>query len=102
MKLRKGDEVEIITGKDRGKRGKVLRVFPSEERILVDGVNMMKKHRKARGEGQKGERVELPFPIHISNAMLVCPDTGKPTRVGYAIEGDVKVRVSRQSGKPIR
>ncbi len=102
MKLRKGDEVEVIAGKDRGKRGKILRVFPADEKIVVDGVNMMKKHRKARGEGQKGERVELPFPIHVSNAMLVCPETGKPTRVGYAVEGDAKVRVSRRSGKAIR
>jgi large subunit ribosomal protein L24 len=102
MKLRKGDEVEIIAGKDRGKRGKILRVFPADERILVDGVNMMKKHRKARGEGHKGERVEMPFPIHVSNAMLVCPETGKPTRVGYAVEGDTKVRVSRRTGKAIR
>jgi len=102
MKLKKGDEVEIITGKDRGKRGKVLRVLPSEERIVIDGVNVMKKHRKASGEGKKGERIEMPFPIHVSNAMLVCPETGKPTRVGYAIEGETKVRVSRRSGKVIR
>lgn len=102
MKLRKGDEVEIIAGKDRGKRGKVLRVLPSDDKIVVDGVNVMKKHRKARGEGSKGERVESEFPIHVSNAMLVCPDTGKPTRIGYAVEGDTKVRVSRRSGKTIR
>lgn len=102
MKLRKGDEVEIIAGKDRGKRGKVLRVIPSEEKIVVEGVNVLKKHRKSRGEGQKGERVETEFPIHVSNAMLVCPETGKRTRVGYSVEGDAKVRVSRRSGKALR
>lgn len=102
MKLRKGDEVEIIAGKDRGKRGKVLRVLPSEEKIVVEGVNVLKKHRKARGDGKPGERVETEFPIHVSNAMLVCPETGKRTRVGYAVEGDTKVRISRRSGKALR
>jgi large subunit ribosomal protein L24 len=101
MKLRKGDEVEVIAGKDRGKRGKVSSVFPSEDKVIVDGVNVMKKHRKARRDGAKGERVEMPFPIHVSNVMLVCPHTGKPTRVGYLVEGDGKVRVSRKSGKRI-
>lgn len=102
MKLRKGDEVEIIAGKDRGKRGKILRVQPADEKIVVDGINLMKKHRKGRGDRQKGERIELPYPIHVSNAMLVCPEAGKPTRVGYTMEGDTKVRVSRRSGKVIR
>lgn len=102
MKLRKGDEVEVIAGKDRGKRGKVLRILPTEGKIVVDGVNVMKKHQKAQGGSAKGQRIEMSFPIDASNAMLVCPDTGKPTRIGYAIEGDEKVRVSRRSGKTIR
>ena len=96
MKLRKGDEVEVIAGKDRGKRGKISSVLPSEDKVIVEGVNVMKKHRKA-----KRERIEMPFPIHVSNVMLVCPHTGKPTRVGYAVEGGEKVRVSRKSGKQI-
>ncbi len=102
MKFKKGDEIEVITGKDRGKRGKIVRLLLKEERIVVEGVNVMKKHRKARRDGAKGERIELPFPIHASNAMLVCPHTGKPTRIGYSIEGGEKVRVSRKSGKAIQ
>ncbi len=101
MKFKKGDEIEVITGKDRGKRGKIVRVILKDEKIVVDGVNVMKKHVKARRDGAKGERIELPFPIHVSNAMLVCPHTGKPTRIGYKIEGKEKVRVSRKSGKSI-
>ena len=101
MKFKKGDEIEVITGKDRGKRGKIVRVILKDEKIVVDGVNIMKKHVKARRDGAKGERIELPFPIHVSNAMLVCPHTGKPTRIGYKIEGKEKVRVSRKSGKSI-
>ncbi len=101
MKLKKGDEVEVIAGKDRGKRGRISSVLPSEDKVVVDGVNVMKKHRKARRDGAKGERVEMPFPIHVSNVMLVCPHTGKPTRIGYATEGGEKVRISRKSGKQI-
>ncbi len=101
MKLRKGDEIEVIAGKDRGKRGKISRVIPKEDQVVVDGVNVMKKHRKAGSDGSHGERVEMPFPIHVSNVMLVCPHTGKPTRVGYAEEGGEKVRISRRSGKAI-
>ncbi|NTW14867.1 MAG: 50S ribosomal protein L24 [Candidatus Moranbacteria bacterium] len=101
MKLRKGDEVEVIAGKDRGKRGKILSVLPKEDKVIVEGVNVMKKHRKATRDGASGERIEKPFPVHVSNVMLVCPHTGKPTRVGYAVEGGEKVRVSRRSGKAI-
>ena len=101
MKLKKGDEIEVIAGKDRGKRGKISSVFPSTEKVIVEGVNIMKKHRKASRDGAKGERIEMPFPIHVSNVMLVCPHTGKPTRIGYAVEGGEKVRVSRKSGKQL-
>lgn len=102
MKFKKGDEIEVIAGKDRGKRGKIVRLLLKEDRIVVEGVNVMKKHRKARRDGSKGERIELPFPIHASNAMLVCPHTGKPTRIGYTMEGAEKVRISRKSGKAIQ
>jgi large subunit ribosomal protein L24 len=91
----------VIAGKDRGKHGKISAVLPSEDKVVVEGVNVMKKHLKAKRDGAKGERIEMPFPVHVSNVMLVCPHTGKPTRVGYAIEGGVKVRVSRKSGKQI-
>jgi len=101
MKLKKGDEIEVIAGKDRGKRGKITVVLAKEDKVIVDGVNIMKKHLKAGRDGSAGERIEKSFPGHVSNGMLVCPHTGKPTRVGYALEGGEKVRVSRRSGKSI-
>jgi large subunit ribosomal protein L24 len=101
MKLKKGDEIEVIAGKDRGKRGKISSIITKEDKVIVEGVNVMTKHVKAGRDGSKGERIERPFPIHVSNVMLVCPHTAKPTRVGYAVEGGEKVRVSRRSGKAI-
>ncbi len=101
MKIKKGDQVEIIAGKDRGKRGKVIQVLATAERVVVEGANLIKRHRKPRKEGEKGERIERPAPLHVSNVMLVCSETGKPTRVGYRIEGNEKVRVSKKSGKTV-
>ena len=99
MKIKKGDQVEIIAGKDRGKRGKVIQVLATESRVVVEGANLVKRHRKPRKEGEKGERIERPAPLHVSNVMLVCPEAGKPTRIGYRIEGGEKVRISKKSGK---
>ncbi len=101
MKIRTGDQVEIIAGKDKGKRGKVLSVLPASKRVLVSGANIVKRHRKARREGEKGERVEMEASIHISNVMFLDPETNKPTRVGYRIEGGEKVRFAKRSGKII-
>jgi large subunit ribosomal protein L24 len=101
MKIKKGDQVEIIAGKDRGKRGAVIRVFPSVERVIVEGLNIAKRHRKTKREGEKGERVEIPMPIHVSNCMVVDSETGKRSRVGYAVNGNEKVRVAKKSGKPL-
>lgn len=101
MKIKKGDQVQIMAGKDRGKQGEIVRVFPKDDKVIVKGANMMKRHMKARREGEKGERVEKEAPIHISNVMLVCPHTGKPTRIEYKVEGGEKVRVSKRSGKVI-
>ena len=85
IKIKKGDTVVIIAGKDRGKNGKVLNVFPKTERILVEGVGLRKKHRRARRAGQKGEVVTLPAPVHMSNAMLLCKNCGKGARIGYKL-----------------
>ena len=101
MKIKKGDQVELIAGKDRGKRGTVTRVFPTLDKVIVDGANMGKRHRKPKSAGEKGERVEMAMPIHVSNVMLVDPETGKPSRVGYRISGTEKVRVSKKSGKEL-
>lgn len=96
MKIKKNDLVKMLAGKDSGKTGKVLRVYPTEQKVIVDGLNMLKKHNKPRKEGEKGQRVEIPRRIDISNAMLVCPKCGKPTRIGYKTEGDKKIRVCKK------
>ncbi len=83
MKIKKGDKVKILTGKDKGKTGKVLQVFPSYNRASVEGLNLMIKHMRPRRQGEKGQRIEFPAPIHISNLMLICPKCNKATRVGY-------------------
>jgi large subunit ribosomal protein L24 len=101
LKIKKGDEVIVITGKDKGKKGSVLRVIPSEQRVLVQGVNMVKRHARASAAGPAGI-TEKEAPIHISNVAHVDPKAGKPTRVGFKfIAGDRKVRFARRSGEVI-
>ncbi len=101
MKIKKGDNVEIIAGKDKGKRGKVTRTVPRAGQVVVEGLNIRKKHTKPRKEGEKGQRVEVAYPLDISNVMLVCPHTDKLTRVGYKVEGGQKVRISKRAQKEI-
>ncbi|HEX9464117.1 MAG TPA: 50S ribosomal protein L24 [Alphaproteobacteria bacterium] len=100
MKIRKGDNVIVITGRDKGKTGSVLRVFPVENRVLVQGVNMVKRHTSPR-PGQTGGIVEKENPIHASNVSLVDPKDNKPTRVGYKIIDGRKLRVALRSGEMI-
>jgi large subunit ribosomal protein L24 len=100
MKIKKGDQVAIITGKDRGKRGEVLRVFPAQNRVIVKGANLMKRHRKPSGGGA-GERISIEAPLDLSNVMLIDPSTDKPTRVRFEERGEEKVRVGKKSGKVI-
>ncbi len=92
MKVKTGDTVLIISGKDRGKTGKVLDVFPEKERIMIEGLNLMKKHQRPRRQGKKGELVVLPAPLRVANVKLVCPKCSKPTRVGYVVYNEKKVR----------
>ena len=103
MKIKKGDSVVVTAGKDRGKKGAVLRAFPKTEQVLIDDVNVVKRHQKSRRRGQAGQIVERPVPIHVSNVALVQRD--KPVRVGYTIEGEgdkaKKVRVARPGGDKI-
>lgn len=102
MKLRKNDIVEVIAGKDRGKRGKIVRMFPADNKVSVEGVAIVTKHAKPRRGVATGERIQYPGRIDVSNVMLVCPHTDKPTRIGYKVtDGGVKVRVSRRSGKEL-
>ena len=101
MRIHKGDTVLIISGKDRGRKGKVLKVFPKESRILVEGINLRKKHRKPRRSGEKGQIIEMPAPISISNVKLICPKCGKATRVGYKIVERKKYRICKKCGQEI-
>lgn len=96
MKIRKNDIVKIISGKDRGKSGKVLKVFPEDGRLLVEGVNMRKKHERAKRQDKKGETITRPSPVSVANAMLVCPKCGKPSRVGYRVEKNEKSRICKK------
>lgn len=95
-KIKKGDSVVIISGKDRGKNAKVVNIFPKNDRIVVEGVAIKKIHRRPRKQGQKGEVVSLPASIHISNALLFCKSCGKGTRTGFQFLDDgKKVRVCK-------
>ena len=83
MKIKKGDKVKILAGKDKGKDGKVMQVFTSRERVSVEGLNLLIKHMRPRKQGETGQRIEFPAPMNISNLILVCPKCNKPTRIGY-------------------
>ncbi|GAA1146620.1 50S ribosomal protein L24 [Nesterenkonia lutea] len=109
-KIKKDDLVQVLTGKDKGKQGKVLQVLPAKERVLVEGVNRMKRHLRAGQSGStEGGIVESEATIHISNVAVVDPESGKPTRVGYrqeTVERDgvsktVRIRVAKASGKDL-
>lgn len=105
MRIKKGDTVEVISGNDRGVRGKVLRVLPKKERVVVSGVNVVKKHqrpvRAGRGQVQPGI-IEFEAPIHVSNVMLVCQHCNALTRIGFSVEEDGrKVRVCRKCDRAV-
>ena len=97
MKVKKNDTVLVLTGKDAGKTAKVLVAMPKENKVVVDGINVQKKHRKARSAQESSGIVNQAGPIDASNVMVVCPACGRPTRVGYVFEGDKKVRVCKHS-----
>lgn len=97
MKIKKGDKIRITAGKDQGKEGKVLAVFPEKNRLTVEGLNLVVKHMKPRRGGEKGQRIQFPAPISVSNTLLICVKCNKPTRVGYKIlENGKKVRMCKQ------
>jgi len=102
LRLRKGDEVVVIAGKDRGKRGRVQEVHPRERTVIVAGVNISKRHTKPNPtKNQKGGIVEQPRPLSIGKVMVVCPHCGQPTRVAHRIEDAVKERVCKNCGEAI-
>ena len=101
MKIKKGDNVKILSGKDRGKTGKVSRVLPDAGKALVDGLNLVKKHIRPRKQGEKGQRVSVPAAIDVSNLMLVCSKCSKATRVGFKVSEKSKFRICKKCGSEI-
>lgn len=96
MKLKKGDNILVVTGKDKGKVAKILKSLPNEGMILVEGVNLKSKHVKPKRQGEKGQMVKVALPINVSNAKLVCPKCQKATRVGYKMSQDQKHRICKK------
>jgi|SRR3989344_2008972 len=101
MKIKKGDNVLIISGKDKGRTAKILKAFPKEFKVLVDGINLKKKHVRPRREGEKGQVVNVPTPLDISNVKMVCSKCGKAARVAYQINEDKKIRICKKCGQEI-
>ena len=101
LKVKTGDTVVVSSGKDKGKQGKVLATFPSENKLIVDGVNVAVKHQKPKNAQDKGGKVNVNLKINVSNVMLVCPTCKKPSRVGYKVVNGEKVRFCKKCGKVI-
>ena len=102
MKIRKGDNVKVLSGNDKGKTGEVLEVIPGTEKIIVKGINVRKKHVKARKQGEEAGIIPVECAIHSSKVNVVCPKCGKATRIGYEIEKDQKVRVCKKCNAKIK
>ncbi|WP_270167931.1 50S ribosomal protein L24 [Paenibacillus sp. SYP-B4298] len=102
LHVKKDDNVIVITGKDKGKKGRVIAAYPRENRVLVEGVNIVKKHSRPSQQNPQGGIIEQEAPIHVSNVMLIDPKSGKVTRVGYKVlDNGKKVRIARKSGEVI-
>jgi large subunit ribosomal protein L24 len=101
MKLKKNDEVIVVKGKDKGKKGKIEKVFSKVDMVLVPGVNLYKKHYKSRLQNKPSEIIEITKPFHVGSVALLCPNCHKMTRVGYKIENKEKIRVCKKCNKKI-
>jgi large subunit ribosomal protein L24 len=101
VSIRKDDEVQVLSGKDRGARGRVVRVLPREGRIMVEGIARAKKHARPSKQRQQGGIIDIEQFVDISNVAVVCGSCGLPTRVGYRLDGEDKVRVCRKCGKDL-
>lgn len=99
MKLKKGDTVQVMAGKDKGKQGKIIDIDRKHNKVKIEKVNIVTKHVKKR-QGP-GEKIQFEAPINASNVMIICPETKKPTRIGYEVKDGKKVRISKKSGKKL-
>jgi large subunit ribosomal protein L24 len=100
FKLKKDDTVQLIAGKDKGKRGKIVKILRDKDRVVVEGANIVKKAMKRKSQQDRGGIVEIEAAIHVSNVMIVCKKCG-PTRIGYKLDGDNKVRVCKKCGEAL-
>ena len=100
FKLKKEDNVQIIAGKDKGKRGRILKIIRAKDRIIVEGLNMVKKAKKRKNRQDRGGIVEIPAPLHSSNLMIICKKCG-PTRIGYKVEEKSKTRICKKCGEAL-
>ena len=100
QKIRKGDKVVVLSGKDKGRTGEVLRVMPKDDKAVVRGVNQVRRHQK-QSQSQEGGIIVKEAPVHLSNLAIADPKDGKPTRVGFRVDGDKKVRFAKRSGEVI-
>ena len=102
MKIKKGDTVQVLSGNDKGKTGEVLEVMPKQEKVVVKGVNIRKKHVKPRKQGDEGGIISVESAIHTSKVNVVCPKSNKPARIGYKMEKEGKVRFCKKCGTVIK
>lgn len=101
MHVKKGDKVKVISGKDRGKEGTILEAFPKKDRVIVEGINVVKKHAKPSQENPQGGILDIEAPVHVSNVMPIDPKTGEATRVGYEVRDGKKIRIAKKSGEAL-
>lgn len=101
MKIHKGDTVLIISGKDKGRKGKIIEALPKEAKVIIENINLRKKHIKPKRSGEKGQIIELPGPLSVSDVKIVCPRCGKAARVGYKLEGKKKFRICKKCNQEI-
>lgn len=101
MKVKKGDNIIVMRGKDRGKSGKILQVIPGERAVVVQSVNMRKVHMRPRKQGEKGQIISKEAPLDVSNVMLICPKCSKPARIGYQVSKDSKARMCKKCNATI-
>lgn len=101
MKIKKGDQVLIISGKDRGRKGKIIEALPKENRVVVEGINLRKKHMRPKRSGEKGQIVEMPASLSASDVKIICPKCSKAARIGYKIEGKKKYRFCKKCSQEI-
>lgn len=101
MKIKKNDQVLIISGKDKGRKGKVIEALPKQSKVVVENINLKKKHSRAKKSGEKGQIIELPVAFNVSDVKIICPKCGKAVRIGYKIEGKKKYRICKKCNQEV-